>query len=355
MKERHHGEECIAFAVGGTGGHVLPALDIARGLPGEGKKILIGVGICENPFVSQKEFLRFNVLGKNFSGGLFSGLRKIFKGTSSAIQVLRKQKCTHVVGMGGFHSLPVLMGALYLRIPITLYEPNLIPGKVNKLFSLFSKRTLVLFNEVGKHLYGSVKLLSLASQVYLDNPLPSKKLLRKEFGLEEGVTTILIFGGSRGAKPINDLVEDTIAFSKGEMQVIHLTGACEGIKEIYERHGIKAYVTSFLKDMDRAWEACDFAICRSGAGTIKEALISRTPLIMIPYPHAVNDHQMHNAKFMEQTVGAGKILSQEQITKEKLGEFISQFCVKENRKGMEKKIEKYMNDRDGERIDALLL
>ena len=355
MKEKHHGEDCIAFAVGGTGGHVLPALDLARGLPGEGKKILIGVGICENPFVSQKEFLRFNVLGKNFSGGFFSGLKKIFAGASSAVKILRKQRCTHVVGMGGFHSLPVLLGAMYLRIPITLYEPNLIPGRVNKLFSIASKRTLVLFEEVGKHLYGSVKLLSLASQVYLDNPLPSKKLLLKEFGLEEGVTTILIFGGSRGAKPINDLVEDTIAFTKGEMQVIHLTGSCEGIKEIYERHGIRSYVTAFLKDMDKAWKACDFAICRSGAGTIKEALVSRTPLIMIPFPHAVNDHQMHNAKFMEKVVGAGKILPQEEITKEKLGKLVSEFYEQENRLAMQQRIETYMEKRNGERIDALLL
>lgn len=355
MKERHHGEECIAFAVGGTGGHVLPALNIARDLPGEGKKILIGVGICENPFVSQKEFLRFNVLGKNFSGGIFSGFRKIMKGAAQAVKILRKQRCTHVVGMGGFHSLPVLLAALYLRIPITLYEPNLIPGKVNKLFSFFSKRTLVLFNEVQKHLYGSVKLLSLASRAYLEDALPSKKLLRKEFGLDEDVTTVLIFGGSRGAKSINDLVDDTMSFAKGKIQVIHLTGPCEGIKEIYEKHEIKAFVATFLKEMDRAWKACDFAVCRSGAGTIKEALLSSTPLMMIPYPYAVNDHQMHNASFMEKVVGAGKIIPQKEITKEKLGSLFSDFCKEENRQKMQENIEKYMNSRAGERIDALLL
>ncbi|MCH9624755.1 MAG: UDP-N-acetylglucosamine--N-acetylmuramyl-(pentapeptide) pyrophosphoryl-undecaprenol N-acetylglucosamine transferase [Chlamydiia bacterium] len=355
MKEGLHGEECIAFAVGGTGGHVLPALNIARNLPGEGKRILTGVGICENPFVPQKEFHCFNVIGKNFSSGVFSGVKKIFKGAREAAKILRKQKCTHVVGMGGFHSLPVLIAALYLRIPITLYEPNLVPGKVNKLFSFFSKRTLVLFDQVKDHLYGKVKLLALATRGEMEEGLPSQKLLRREFGLEEDVTTILIFGGSRGAKSINALIDGTLSFTKGTIQVIHLTGPCAGIKEIYERHGIKAFVATFLKDMDRAWKACDFAICRSGAGTIKEALISATPVLMIPYPHAVNDHQDHNAAFMEKVVGAGKKLIQSEITKQRLAEIVSEFCLPGKRAEMIQNIEKYMETRKGERVDALLL
>jgi UDP-N-acetylglucosamine--N-acetylmuramyl-(pentapeptide) pyrophosphoryl-undecaprenol N-acetylglucosamine transferase len=355
LKDGLHGEESIAFAVGGTGGHVLPALNIARNLPGEGKRILIGVGICENPFVSQKEFLCFNVIGKNFAGGVFSGMQKILKGAMQAAKILRKQKCTHVVGMGGFHSLPVLVAAVYLRIPITLYEPNLIPGKVNKIFSLFSKRTLVLFDQVKDHLYGTVKLLALATRGEGEESLPSQRLLRREFDLEEDVTTVLIFGGSRGAKSINALIDNTLSFTKGTIQVIHLTGPHEGIKEIYESHGIKAFVASFLKDMDRAWKACDFAICRSGAGTIKEALISGTPVLMIPYPHAVNDHQDHNAVFMEKVVGAGKKLKQNEITKEQLAELISEFCHGDKRAEMKLNIEKYMETREGERIDALLL
>lgn len=355
MKEGFHGEECIAFAVGGTGGHVLPALNIARKLPGEGKRILIGVGICENPFVSQKEFLCFNVIGKNFTGGVFSGFRKILIGARQAAKILRKQNCTHVVGMGGFHSLPVLIAAVYLRIPITLYEPNLIPGKVNKLFSFFSKRTLVLFEEVKHHLYGRAKLLALSAKVDGDEELPSQKLLRREFGLDEDVVTVLIFGGSRGAKSINALIDNTLSFTKGSIQVIHLTGPCEGIKEIYEKHGIKAFVAGFFKDMDRAWKACDFAICRSGAGTIKEALISGTPVLMIPYPYAVNDHQDHNAAFMEKVVGAGKKIRESEITKERLGELVSEFCMENKRAEMKSNIEKYMGSRKGERIDALLL
>jgi UDP-N-acetylglucosamine--N-acetylmuramyl-(pentapeptide) pyrophosphoryl-undecaprenol N-acetylglucosamine transferase len=355
MTESNHGEESIAFAVGGTGGHVLPALHIARNLPGEGKRILIGVGICENPFVSQKEFKRFNVVGKNFSSGILTGAFQIIKGAKEAVKILRKEGCTHVIGMGGYHSLPVLLGAFYLKIPITLYEPNIIPGKVNKFFSLFSKRTLVLFDEVKKHLYGSVKLLDLATSGPIVKDLPSKGLLRKEFGLEEHVTTILIFGGSRGAKPINDLIHDTLAYMKGGVQVIHLTGSAHEIKEVYQKHGIKAFVATFFKDMDRAWAACDFAICRSGAGTIKEALVSKTPTVLIPYPHAVNDHQNHNALFMEQTVGGGKRVLQKEIDTKKLMELMDEFCCPENREIMKGNIHAYLSSRKGEAIDALLL
>ncbi len=355
MTEYMHGEESVAFAVGGTGGHVLPALHIARKLPGEGKRILIGVGICENPFVSQKEFKRFNVLGKNFSGGIISGFFKILKGTSQAVKILKKEEATHVIGMGGFHSFPVLLAAVYLRLPITLYEPNLIPGKVNKFFSFFSKRTLILFEDVQKHLYGSVKLLHLSQNPQEQKQLPSKKLLRKEFGLDEDVTTILIFGGSKGAKSINTLLNDTLAYIKGEIQVIHLTGLHEGVKEIYEKHGIKAFVTTFFKDMDRAWEAADFAICRAGASTIKEALISRTPTILIPYPHAVNNHQGHNAMFMQNVVGAGKMLLEKEISTEKLADLLKEFFSQGGREKMQENIDKYLASRKGEYIDEILL
>ena len=355
MSEYIHGEESIAFAVGGTGGHVLPSLDIARNLPGEGKRILIGVGICENPFVSNKEFKRFNVLGKNFSEGFFSGLFTIFKGAKQAVKILKKQNCTHVIGMGGFHSLPVLLAAIYMRIPITLYEPNLIPGRVNKLFSFFSKRTLVLFEEAKKHLYGSVKLLTLSIKQEETKQLPSVKLLRKEFGLDENVTTVLIFGGSRGAMSINDLLNDTLEYINNTIQVIHLTGVKHGIKEIYQQHGVKAFVTTFLKDMNRAWKACDFAVCRAGAGTIKEALIFHTPVMLIPYPQAINNHQNYNALFMQDRVKAGKRLLQDDITNKKLAQAIDEFCCEIKRGGMKDNIEEYMRNRKGESIDGLLL
>ncbi len=355
MSEYINGEESVAFAVGGTGGHVLPALHIARKLPGEGKRILIGVGICENPFVSQKEFKRFNVLGKNFSGGVISGFFKILKGARQAIKILKKEKITHVIGMGGFHSLPVLLAAVYLRLPITLYEPNLIPGKVNKMFSFFAKRTLILFDEVAKHLYGQVKLLHLSQNPQEQRELPSKKLLRKEFGLDEEVTTILIFGGSKGAKSINTLLNDMLPYIKEKIQVIHLTGLHEGVKEIYDQHGIKAFVTTFFKEMDRAWEACDFAICRAGAGTIKEALISHTPTLLIPYPHAVNNHQDLNARFIQDVVCAGKVILEKEITKDKLALLLEEFCTEDKRTGMQENIKKYLSGRKGEYIDAILL
>jgi UDP-N-acetylglucosamine--N-acetylmuramyl-(pentapeptide) pyrophosphoryl-undecaprenol N-acetylglucosamine transferase len=355
MSTNNHGEESIAFAVGGTGGHVLPSLEIAKNLPGEGKRILIGVGINENPFVSHKEFERFNVVGKNFADGYFSGLLTIYKGAKQAVKILKKQNCTHVIGMGGFHSLPVLVAAIYLKIPITLYEPNLIPGRVNKFFSLFAKRTLVLFSEVGKHLYGEVKLLTLSMTKEEKNILPSKNLLRKEFGLDEDVTTVLVFGGSRGAEWINQLLKSTLQYIKNDVQVIHLTGVKDGKKEIYEEYGVKAFVTTFFKEMDRAWEACDFAICRAGAGTIKEALLSKTPVLLIPYPSAVNNHQEHNALFMQDVVGAGKRLTQKDLTENKLAEHIEEFCCPIRRAKMQENINKYLEKREGEPIDGLLL
>ena len=355
MKKHIQGIESIAFAVGGTGGHILPALKIAKNLPGEGKRILVGVGISENPFAIQKQFPRFTVSGNNFSEGYFSGVKSIVKGIGEAKRILRKEQCTHVVGMGGFHSLPVLIAAINLRIPITLYEPNLVSGKVNKVFSLFAKQTLVLFQEVEKTLYGEVKLLTLRTKKEIEKGLPSVQLLRREFGLEEDVTTILVFGGSRGARSINDLLNATLQHIDKKIQVIHLTGVSYKIKEIYEKHGIRSFVTTFFQDMDKAWKACDFAICRAGASSIKEALIFSKPTILIPYPNAVNDHQNHNAIFIENVVKSGRRLLQKDATAKKLSEIIHQFCCDQNLNVMIENINRYISRRKGEHIDNFLL
>jgi UDP-N-acetylglucosamine--N-acetylmuramyl-(pentapeptide) pyrophosphoryl-undecaprenol N-acetylglucosamine transferase len=355
MGGSNHGQETIAFALGGTGGHVLPALSIARDLPGEGKRILIGVGVCQNPFIPQKEFDCFNVCGKNFSKGVFSGMFSISKGVKEAVKILRNQNCTHVIGMGGYHSLPVLIAALYLRIPISLYEPNLIPGKVNKVFSMFSKRTFILFEETKKSLHGMSLLLELSSRDSRKEELPSKKLLQKEFGLDDGVTTVLVFGGSLGAATINNIMEETLKCVTNTVQVLHLSGASTEIKQIYERLNIKYFTTTFLKDMDKAWKVCDFAICRSGASTIKEAIVYKKPVILIPYPNAVKDHQKHNANFMQHTVGGGVSLLEKDLTEKKLASHIDQFCCIKARGDMEKEILRYTSTRKGKAINGILL
>lgn len=350
----HSGEECIALAVGGTGGHVIPAIKIAEALPGESRRILIGVGIAQNPFVMKKDYPRFNVLGLNFSDGVFIGLKAISKGVKESIQVLKKQRCTHVIGMGGFHSLPVLIAAMYLRVPITLYEPNIIPGKVNKLFSLFSKRTLILFDEVKKHLFGKSQLINL-SLYHKQEELPSKELLREEFGLDPEVTTVLVFGGSKGATAINSQISDILVEFDQKIQVIHLTGVPSTLKDVYTKAGIKSYVATFFKDMDRAWQACDFAICRAGAGTVKESLIHRKPSILLPYPFAVKDHQLHNARFLEKRVGGATVFEEKDFCRQKFIKALNSYMKAENRNEMIKNIDAYMNARKGEYLDSLLL
>lgn len=355
MAKYIHGEEKIAFAVGGTGGHVLPAMELARNLPGDGKRVLVGVGIPKNAFISHREFRCFHVDGANFSKGVFFGAKQIYHGVKQAIVILQKENITHVVGMGGFHSLPVLIGAMILQIPFTLYEPNLIPGKINKIFSFFSKRTLILFQEVNKHLYGNTQLIHLQTKNEKKQVRTSKKLLLREFGLEENVTTILVFGGSMGAVAINELIGDAVSYIQGKVQIIHCTGACKKVKGIYQNHGVKAYTTTFLKEMHKAWQACDFAVCRAGAGSIKDAIIHKVPVLLIPYPKAVKNHQAINANFMERVIGGGKKLDQEKLCGETLAGEINQLCCHKVREKMIMKIENYTSNRRAEYVDGILL
>ncbi len=298
----------VVLAVGGTGGHIVPALECARHINCE--TYFIGVKAKQHHLLENVPRV-VSVDGSTItlnSSILFS-LKKILKGFFSSLTLLKKIRPQIVVGFGSYHSLPPLLAAFFLRIPIVLYEPNAKMGRVNRLFSPIAVKIAMYFPG------SQAKMVAMPI-----NPAKraiSKEQARLDYGLSPDIVTLLVFGGSQGAQILNQVVP--FAVMGHHLQVIHLAGfkdSTEQIRTLYEQHGIKAIVKSFEEDMAKAYLSSDLVICRSGAGTLREIISSATPAIVVPYPHATDDHQTINAKYFTDVVRGGISIQQKEFTPE---------------------------------------
>ena len=303
----------IVIAVGGSGGHIFPAMCIGRALQKLYSVSYMGVGLSTNTFFNQKEPY-YEVEGKSLSQGIVRCVRHLAKGFWKSKKLLREIGASKVLGFGSFHSFPVLAAALYLQIPYCLYELNTIAGRTNWLFSYFAKESYVNFPLYKRALFGCVKKIDYVFETKV--PICQKKALQY-FGLEEGKKTVLIFGGSQGSEFLHRLVIAVLDKLQESYQVLIL-----GRGETEENSYACVKMFSFCDRMDLAWTACDFAVCRSGAGTIREMLIYEKPALLIPYPQAKDDHQKINAQFMQKEVGGGHLVEEGHLTKKRFLEEI---------------------------------
>lgn len=321
----------IVLAVGGTGGHLFPAQALARELRDQNipvQVLFMGAGLSGSRYFSAREFPSIDVESATFFDRRFfsfiSSCKRLLKGTWESLQQLKKERPIFVIGFGSFHTFPVLLAALLRGIPFVLFESNAIPGKVNRFFSKWAIWTAVQFEEARKHIKGNV--------IVVDMPLWDKDRISKSmredaaryFNLREDVKTILVFGGSQGARSINKLFCQAIQNwgNPPSLQVIHLTGdvvSCQEALLCYRRLGIPAQVKVFEDRMPLAWMMADLAVCRSGAGTVAELLAHQVPALLIPYPHAADNHQMVNAQIMAEKIGGAVVVEERILSSEALG------------------------------------
>lgn len=325
----------VVIALGGTGGHIFPAREIAKELGEEVDILYMGIGLSKNPFFEKEGVGYIDLAGSSLFGNPFKTLRGIWQ----ALHFFYKEKIDLVVGMGSYHSAPPLFAALLCKIPYVLIEQNLVPGRVVSLFAPFAKATLLSFAPLVKPLKG--ESLPVGWRLGREKEALSQKEALKHFGLEEGKTTLLIFGGSQGAKGLNNAMREIVPHLGEGFQVIHITGS-------EEEKGVGAVVMPFCKEMEKAWRACDFAICRAGAGALREMLLYQKGALLVPYPKAKDDHQLHNALFMQNVIGGGKVVLEEELTKESL------FLALEKKEEMEKALSRYRQE-GGETTMAAVL
>ena len=313
----------IVIMAGGTGGHVFPALAVADSLLEKGwqvswlgtQKGLESRVIPENGI--EIDWLSVaGVRGKGLTSKI-TAVVMLFKACIQAWEILRRRKPDVVLGMGGFVAGPGGLMAKLLGIPLIIHEQNRVPGTTNRLLARMANQVLEAFP-------GSFNKKYKAK--FTGNPLRKQFLTALEGKSRQSGQSarILVFGGSQGARILNEVVPEAIS-ELNDVQIKHQTGVamCEQVNSRYKTLGVDAEVHAFIDDMVSAYQWADMVICRSGAMTVTEIAAMAVPAIFIPLPGAIDDHQTANARYLTDA-GAGQILMQKNLNAKSLAEHITQ-------------------------------
>ena len=289
----------VMILAGGTGGHVYPALAVARYLSESGNQVY-WMGTRNGLEASVAPNNGFSVDWLSVSGIRGKKGLKLFKAPFLLILaccqaglILYRRRPDVVLGMGGFVSGPGGLMAWLLRVPMVIHEQNAIPGTTNRILASFAVRVLEAFP-------GSFDQSIHA--ICTGNPVRAEivRVPRKARLDPEKVPCILVLGGSQGARRLNQTIPSVIGALNRKVEVLHQTGIRmrEQTEAAYRSLAIAANVKSFLDDMSEAYQWADLVVCRSGAMTISELSIVGLPSLLVPFPYAIDDHQTHNAHYL---------------------------------------------------------
>ncbi len=296
---------------GGTGGHLFPALAVAEGIrkrDPDSEILFVGAGrridkqvLAEKGF--SRKIIRFSgIKGLGMSGFLHAASR-LLPAIAESLFIIRRFRPDLVFGVGGYVTGPVLTAAKILRIPICIHEQNSVPGLANRLAGKLADRICISLP--------CNPSFSKQKTLLTGNPVREEILdaaLKKKIGSRDYIT-ILVLGGSQGARRVNDLVLAAMKIlgeQKPEIRIIHQTGITdeEKIRTGYALNGIPAEVASFFNDMAGLYKRADLVISRAGATTLAELAVMGLPALLIPYPYAADDHQTINAEYYVAGAGA---------------------------------------------------
>lgn len=329
----------VLIAGGGTGGHVIPALAVARELKARHGAEILFVGTArgmENRLVPQSGFeLALVQVGALKNVSLATRLRTLFDLPRSILQarkILRTFRPHVVIGVGGYASGPAMAAAILGGLPTVAFEPNLVPGFANRMVGRWVSAAAVHFDQTRKYFRNAQVVGVPVRPEFFTLPAPPP----------DHSPTVLVFGGSQGAHVINQAVPEAISEAKaflGELRVIHQTGErnYNDVQSAYSRTSVSAEVSAFIEDMPHAFGRADLLICRSGASTVAEVAAAGKPAIFVPFPRAADDHQRHNAEaFVE--AGAAVLILESELTSKHLAETIVELLSSPTRlKGMSAK------------------
>lgn len=306
------------IAAGGTGGHFYPGLVLSRTLRERGWQPLMlvrqgeaalktleaeGIAACEIDLAGMPRRPGLKLLA--FFWKLLKSLRLINN-------ILRDFGPRAVVGMGGYLSFPLLMSAALKGLPRAVHESNAVLGLSNRLSRAMGAE---LFQGLPAGLGGL--LTGTPIRPALCRRIPAGEA-RSRLGLEPSRKTVLVFGGSQGARAINrelpEALKRAAQSDPGSIQVLHLAGTkgAEEAQKAYQDALLKAKVLPYLEEMELAYAAAELVVCRAGASTLAELCAQRKPAVLIPYPSATAGHQEANARLLEDA-GAAILLREEEM------------------------------------------
>ncbi|GMQ76276.1 MAG: undecaprenyldiphospho-muramoylpentapeptide beta-N-acetylglucosaminyltransferase [Gammaproteobacteria bacterium] len=319
----------VLIMAGGTGGHVFPALAVARQLEREGARVLwLGTpGSFESRLIPPTgipfhEVPVRGLRGKGWLGWLKAPLA-LARALLLALRALRKLSPDLVLGMGGYATGPGGVAARLLGKPLVIHEQNAVPGLTNRLLARIATRVLEAFPgsfpapRRARHTGNPVR------EEVLRLPTPEQRLSGRT-----GPLRLLVLGGSQGARVLNEVVPSAIAglADPGIVEVRHQTGEAhlQATRERYRAAGISAHSVAFIEDVAGAYGWADLVVSRAGALTISELAVAGVASVLVPFPHAVDDHQTRNGLYLV-NADAAVLIRQSELNASRLGGLLAEF------------------------------
>ncbi len=352
----------VAFAGGGTAGHLYPAINLAKVFE---KKISSeflffgtkrGIEATKIPEIGYRlELLNIQGFHRRFSLQNLLFLFRLLSSLFKSRKILKAFKPHLVVGTGGYVMGPVLRMAMSLGITTALQEQNSFPGVTTRLLAPKADIVFTAYKEVAQYLDAGTKISLTGNPVLVGRNTLEKSQLTKMFGLQDQLKTILVFGGSQGAATINNAIKN-IMEEKSLPPYVQILWQCgksqyDDYRNWMEKKGIKnVSLKPFIDDMWSAYKLADFCICRAGAMSLAELEIAKLPSILIPLKGSAGNHQYKNAQAMEEK-GFSKLIDDNGFLAQSLYEMISNWLTKpQELEAIQKKMDIYQQEDAAEKI-----
>ncbi len=325
----------FVLAAGGTGGHLFPAQALAGELMRRGRRVVVmtdGRGYNYGSVFPGAEIT--TVPAATFAGrsrvGRIGAFAIIALGVAAALLKLLNLRPRAVVGFGGYPSLPVMMAAALARVPAALHEQNAVPGRVNRLLAPRVKRIAATFP------FARFAPNHPDRVVFTGNPVRAEAVAFRDLPYTPpepgGQIRLLVFGGSQGARALSEIVPAALARLPEDLRrrltITQQTRAedLEMVENAYRRTGLKAEAAKFFTDLPRRMAEAHLVIARSGASTLSELTVIGRPSILIPYPHAMDDHQTANAAVLAEA-GAAWVIKEDVLDSDGLARLLAEILT----------------------------
>lgn len=302
---------------GGTGGHVFPALAVAQALRTLGHAV-VWMG-APNSFEARvippqgipMEYVRVSGLRGKGPLKLLVAPLLLLRALKDALVILRRQRPDVVLGMGGFAAGPGGLASWLTRRPLVIHEQNAAAGLTNRLLARIATHVLQAFPGVFRN---AITVGNPVRAGFAELPPPAQRLGHG------GTGRVLVIGGSQGARALNERMPQALALIPVAQrpEIRHQAGrTLEIAQQAYEKYAVNAAVAAFIDDMPAAYAWADLVVCRAGASTVAELAAAGCAAVLVPFPHAVDDHQTRNGEFLVR-VGAAVMVQESELTGEKL-------------------------------------
>jgi UDP-N-acetylglucosamine--N-acetylmuramyl-(pentapeptide) pyrophosphoryl-undecaprenol N-acetylglucosamine transferase len=330
--EKSSGKKHYLIACGGTGGHLFPGIAVAEILQGRGHEVTLLISEKKIDALAASghskltfEKMPFLAMPKPWSPKMAGFMMGVWSGLKRCKELIRKHQTTAVLGMGGFTSFAPVLAGRQCKVKTFIHDSNAIPGKANKLTARFCDEVLLGFEECGQYFPEKKVKRTVGTPVrsaLLWAATETSEDPYAFFNLNRDLPTLLVIGGSQGARGINNAVAHSLdQLDALGIQILHITGPGD-YQEMTDAYApkeirLRSHVAAFCHRMDLAYRVADVALARSGASTLAELATFGVPSILVPYPYAADDHQTKNAAIFDKA-GAGMMIKETDLSPEEL-------------------------------------